>query len=124
MKFIVFLIFVGVIYVASVPIWKDIKTERACFSETQQTIDTADFQVKASILSQNYYCRVTYDAIDGLAGCLSRAQQLLPLWTRKIVPPIVNDIETELQHRTKSLPALKAEHDEICKDYHGYRFEP
>ena len=124
MKFIVFLIFVGVIYVASVPIWKEMKAERTCFSAAQEIIDTADIQVKASILSQEYYCRETYDAIDGLTACVDGAQKLLPVNVRKTISPILNDIEIELQKRTKSISGLKADHDEICRDYHGYRFEP
>ena len=124
MKLIVFLILIWLVYVGVVPIVRNVVAEQACFSSSQKEIDNAESQVKASVWPQDRYCRVTYDALDVLTSCVANAQEVLSAKIRKIIPPIVNDVEIELQNRTKSLPALKADHDEICRDYHGYRFEP
>lgn len=124
MKFILFLFIIAAVYFVSFPMWTEMKAEEACFSEAEQTIDLADFQLKASTLSQEYYCRQTYDTIDVLNVCLGEAQKQLPKNLSGTIISVVNDIEIGLQKRQKSLSSMKTDHDEICREYSGYRFEP
>jgi hypothetical protein len=98
-----------------------ITAERSCYAINRTGMDDAEVRLHTLNYSQEQYCRMTYQFIEELDQCMKKTDTMLPPGLQ-FVKKFVDDFETVSQYRSKSLPALKVDHDQVCSVYPDFRY--
>lgn len=124
MKFMFSLIIICVVLGMGWYVARAVGETRGCYLSKERDLNDLAYKLQSFGGDKTMLCTASYELVDALGACLTKADSSLPARLREPLGPMVKKMLGLVRNGGKELKGFQDGHDAVCSEYPDMMFTP